>query len=254
MSQFPALAGGLPVAVFDEIGSTNAEAISRAAAGAPEQWIVARKQFAGRGRRGRQWISEAGNLYCSVLLYDPAPPASVAQICFVAALALHDAISDRLNETKRDALRLKWPNDLLFGGSKVAGILVEGMQTGARHAVVIGIGVNCAHAPSGTAYPSTDFKTQGISLAPEAFIGALGEALLFRLSQWARGTGFSAIRSAWLDRVAGLGGAIEVRLPERSLSGRFETVDETGALLVVLADGGREIVRAGDVFPLAAMR
>jgi BirA family biotin operon repressor/biotin-[acetyl-CoA-carboxylase] ligase len=254
MSRFPAVAGGLPVAAFEEIGSTNMEALARASAGAPEQWIVARRQLAGRGRRGRPWVSEPGNLYCSVLLYDPAPPAAAAQICFVAALALHDAIADRLPEAKRDELRLKWPNDLLLGGRKISGILVEGMQAGSRNAVVIGMGVNCAHAPENAAYPATSLAAEGIALFPETLLGGLADALLFRLSQWAGGTAFALIRRAWLDRVTGLGSEIEVRLPERVLSGRFASVDDAGALLVDLPGGGREIVRAGDVFPLPAMR
>ena len=121
MTGFPGVAGGLPVAHFAEIGSTNAEALTRAAAGAPEQWLVADRQVTGRGRRGRQWISEPGNLYASLLLYDPAPPALTPQICFVAALALHDAVCDCLPSLDPQRLRLKWPNDLLLDGRKLAG-------------------------------------------------------------------------------------------------------------------------------------
>lgn len=252
MTEFPGVAGGLPVAHFAEIGSTNAEALSRAAAGAPEQWLVADRQVTGRGRRGRQWISEPGNLYASLLLYDPAPPALSPQICFVAALALHDAICDCLPALDPERLRLKWPNDLLLDGKKLAGILVEGATAGTKQAVVTGIGVNCAHHPDGTPYPVTDFAREGFPLAPAALFERLAARMLDRLMQWRKGRGFAETRNAWLARAYDLGREIEVKLPERALKGRFEEIDGEGALVLALAGGHRELIRAGDVFPAAS--
>ncbi len=249
MAGFPAVAGGLPVIHFAEIGSTNAEALSRATSGAVEQWIVAGRQIAGRGRRGRSWVSQPGNLYCSLLLYDPAPAALSPQICFVAALAVHDAICDALPALDPQYLRLKWPNDLLLAGKKLVGILVEGANAGSRHAVVTGIGVNCMHHPAGTPYPVTDFAAEGFSLTPPALFEKLADRMMDRLALWRGGRDFAAIRNAWLARAHDLGREIEVKLPERTLKGRFEEIDSEGALVLALASGHRELIRAGDVFP-----
>lgn len=249
MTAFPPIAGGLPVAHFPEIGSTNAEALARALNGDAEQWIVADRQIAGRGRRGRHWVSDPGNLYSSLLLYDPAPARLCPQICFVAALALHDAARDCLPALGEGRLQLKWPNDLLLDGKKIAGILVEGAAAGSRQAVVTGIGVNCAHHPEGTPYPVTDFSAAGFSLTPATLFDALASRFMYRLAQWQQGRGFSAIRDAWLERAHNIGQEIEVKMAERAIKGRFEEIDEDGALVLALADGHREFIRAGDVFP-----
>lgn len=254
MEDFPGVAGGLPVARFDEIGSTNAEALTRAASGAGEQWIVARKQLSGRGRRGRVWVSEPGNLYASLLLHDPAPPAVLPQICFVAGLALHDAVIDHAEGLASERLRLKWPNDLLLDEKKIAGILVEGAALNNEQAVVIGWGVNCRHHPVDTAYPTAAFATAGIRIEAELLFVSLASRIMDRLALWQRGAGFAAIRNAWLSRATGVGNEIEVRMPERSLRGRFEALDDAGALVLACADGQREIVHAGDVFPVSGMQ
>jgi BirA family biotin operon repressor/biotin-[acetyl-CoA-carboxylase] ligase len=249
MAEFPAVAGGLPVAHFAEIGSTNAEALSRAALGAAEQWVVADRQLAGRGRRGRQWISEPGNLYSTVLLYDPAPPALSPQICFVAALALHDAVLDLAPAVNAERLRLKWPNDVLLDGKKLVGILVEGAASGVRQAVVVGIGVNCTHHPGDAAYPATDLQSSGIAASPAKVFARLAERMMDRLAQWQHGKRFALTREAWLARAGGVGNEIEVRLPDRALRGTFDAIDEDGALVLGLGGGHSELIRAGDVFP-----
>jgi BirA family biotin operon repressor/biotin-[acetyl-CoA-carboxylase] ligase len=251
---FPAVAGGLAVTHLAEIGSTNAEALSRAASNAPEQWIVADKQISGRGRRGRQWISEPGNLYSTVLFYDPAPPVLSPQICFVAALALHDAVIDLAPSIDAERLRLKWPNDVLLDGKKLVGILVEGASAGAKQAVVVGIGVNCTHHPSDAAYPATDLQSSGIAASPEQVFLRLAERMMDRLAQWQRGKQFTLTREAWLARAGGIGTEIEVRLPERSLRGTFDAIDADGALVLGLPGGHSELIRAGDVFPTASGR
>lgn len=251
MPDFPSVAGGLPVFFFPEIGSTNAEALTRAASAAPEQWIVSEIQTAGRGRRGRTWVSEAGNLYSSLLLYDPAPPAQSPQICFVAALALHDAILDLAPALAPERLKLKWPNDLLLDGKKIAGILVEGSIANGRHAVVTGIGVNCRHHPEDASYATTDLSAVGLTLSPGEVFSRLATCFMSRLAQWNGGAGFTAIRNAWLARAHGIDSEIEVRLPERALRGTFRAIDENGALVLGLEGGHSELIRAGDVFPAA---
>src|SRR6185436_17162017 len=159
-----AAAAGARLVIHDTIGSTNAEGLTLARGGERGPlWIVARTQTAGRGRRGRAWVSEPGNLYASLLLTDPAPPERCPELSFVAALALHDAIGGRIPGLAA-RLVLKWPNDLLIDRNKFAGILVEGEAT----AVAIGIGVNCVHHPDRTEYPATDLATAGVRTSPES--------------------------------------------------------------------------------------
>ena len=237
---------------FDTLGSTNAEALARVRAGERGPlWIVAAEQTAGRGRRGAAWVSKPGNLYATLLLTEPSPKASAPQLSFVAALALHDAVAASAPQLG-PVLKLKWPNDLLLGGAKLAGILIEG-ESDPAFAVAIGMGVNCAHHPEGTAYPATDLAGAGALVEPAALMNALAAALARRLAQWAQGQGFAAIRADWLKRAAGLGADIRVRLPEREFSGRFEGLDENGRLLVV--EGGAIVtVGAGEVFGMGETR
>jgi BirA family biotin operon repressor/biotin-[acetyl-CoA-carboxylase] ligase len=250
---FPSSAGGIPVHAFETIGSTNAEVLARAQAGqGGPLFVVAERQSAGRGRRGREWVSEPGNLYATLLVVDPAPAVASPQICFVAALALHDAVLDACAGLAPTRLKLKWPNDLLLDQAKVSGILVEGTTlANGKLAAAIGIGVNCAHHPVDTPFPANDFVAAGLDLSPAALLARLGERWSTRVREWDRGEGFAAIRAAWLLRATGIGGAIEVRLPDRTLAGTFEAIDEEGALLLRKADGAREAISAGDVFPIA---
>jgi BirA family transcriptional regulator, biotin operon repressor / biotin---[acetyl-CoA-carboxylase] ligase len=235
---------------YDTLGSTNAEALARARAGERGPlWVTACTQSAGRGRRGSTWVSDAGNLYATLLLTEPSPPAAAAQLSFVAALALHDAVAECAPQLG-PLLRLKWPNDLLLGGAKLAGILIEG-EGEPVFSVVIGIGVNCAMHPAGTPYPATDLAAAGALVTPDEVFAALSAAMARRLTQWGSGEGFAAIRTDWLKRAAGLGEAIRVRLPEREFSGRFEGLDHAGRLLVADA-GGVTVVTAGEVFGLSS--
>ena len=119
-------------------------------------------------------------------------------------------------------------------------------------AVVIGIGVNCAHHPAVTGYPATNLAAAGALVAPESLAQALIAAMARRLAEWNRGENFAAIRAAWLRRAAGLGAPARVRLPEREVDGIAETLDEAGRLVLRLADGSRERIAAGEMFPLPA--
>jgi len=243
----PVWAGETPV-VLDSVDSTNAEALRRARAGERGPlWIAAAQQTAGRGRRGRSWMSPPGNLHASLLLTDPAPATVAPQLAFVAGLAVHDAAA-ALAPGLAAGLALKWPNDMLCRGAKIAGILIEG--EGEPVTVAIGVGVNCRHHPSTVEHPATDFAEQGIAVDAPALLQALGRAMATRLRQWDRGAGFAAIRTGWLARAVGIGHAIRVRLAERETSGHFEAIDETGRLILRLGDGGRETIAAGEVFPI----
>jgi BirA family biotin operon repressor/biotin-[acetyl-CoA-carboxylase] ligase len=234
--------------ILDTIDSTNAEALRRARAGERGPlWIIARRQSAGRGRRGRSWVSPPGNLHATLLVIDLAPAALVPQLGFVAGLALHDAAAAAA-PALAPRLALKWPNDLLCGGRKIAGILLEG--DGDPVAAAIGFGVNCREHPPDAEYPATDFAADGADVAAMALFDLLAAAMTERLCQLSRGAGFAAIRSAWLERAAGCGNPIRVRLADREIFGIFDTIDESGRLLLRHAGGELEPIAAGEVFPI----
>jgi len=247
-----AVAAGHRLAAHETLSSTNAEALTRARGGERGPlWIVAGEQTAGRGRRGNEWVSRSGNLYATLLLVDPAPAERAPELSFVAALALHDAILDRAPDL-RSRLALKWPNDVLCGGAKLAGILIEGERpaTEPAVAVAIGLGVNCRHHPPQTSYPATDLKEAGKDVSAESLFEALSAAMVRRFSQWRRGAGFDDIRADWIERAAGLADDMRVRLPGSEMVGRGEGLDARGRLLLRLADGSLQAVAAGDVFPV----
>jgi BirA family transcriptional regulator, biotin operon repressor / biotin---[acetyl-CoA-carboxylase] ligase len=247
-----AAAAGFGLSAHDTLPSTNTEALMRARRGERGPlWITARQQTAGRGRRGNAWISTPGNFYGTLLLGDPAAPDSAPELSFVAALAVHDAIADRA-PTLRDNLALKWPNDVLCTGQKLAGILIESETIAGQLVVAVGIGVNCMHHPVETAYPATDLASAGTQVSADDLFLVLSGAMAKRLVQWHRGAGFAAIRADWLRRAAGIGGEMRVRLPDRDYVGRFEALDERGRLLLRLADGALQTITAGDVFPVTA--
>lgn len=240
------------VAAYETIGSTSDEAKRLARDGAVEGLIVwALQQHAGRGRRGRVWASPAGNLYLSLVLRPNCRAATAAQLGFVAALALGDALSDLIPPGIE--LRYKWPNDLLANGKKLAGILLETEMTAGDvpDFVVIGIGVNLTSSPQDTAYPATSLTGEGIpGIAPRAALDAFIGHFSHWLQRW-REAGFAPIRTAWLARGTGLGEAVQVRLDRETFDGRFLDLDEDGALLLGMAEGSRRIA-AGEIFPSTA--
>lgn len=229
----------------DSVGSTNDEARMLAVAGAGHGTIVwARRQDSGRGRRGRNWASPEGNLYCSTILRPGLPFARAGELTFVVGVALTDAAASFGVVPK-----LKWPNDLQVAGDKLAGILLEAAMAPDRSVdwVVAGTGMNIAHHPQLADYRATHLRTAG---APEATVEAVlaryAAALDQRLMEW-QGRGFGTIRAAWLDRAVGLGARIKVRLEAETLEGVFEDIDPTGAL-VLRTEAGRHTITAGDVF------
>lgn len=232
---------------LDAVGSTNAEAFERARQGASSGlWVVARRQTAGRGRRGRVWTSEPGNLYSSLMLRNPAEEARLGELPLVVALAVHDAVASALPPFARGDLAIKWPNDILYSGAKLCGILIEAIATPEGRVVVVGIGVNCIHHPDVALYSATDLAEVGYPTEPEAMFTLLAEAMARRLTEWQAGR-FAPLREAWLSRARGIGEAITVRLPTREVTGTFSGLDDEGRLLL-RHDGGLESISAGDVF------
>jgi BirA family transcriptional regulator, biotin operon repressor / biotin---[acetyl-CoA-carboxylase] ligase len=239
---------------FDSLPSTNAAALAAARDGeGGGLWVTAAEQTEGRGRRGRGWATDRGNLAASLMLIDPAPAEIAPTLSFVAGVALHQAVVDVAGPTIAERLALKWPNDLLLDGFKVAGILIEGERlVGGGLAVAVGIGVNCVAHPQVSNHPASDFRARGVPLAAEALFRALARRMADETVAWGSGAGFAATRRAWLARAMGIGAPIRVDLGERVVEGRFETIDEAGRLVVDGGDGTREAVSAGDVFLIAA--
>lgn len=245
----PALPDGWSLVRLEAVDSTNRWARDLAREGAGEGTVVwAGQQTAGRGRRGRGWVSPMGNLYLSVVLRPDCRPGEAAQLGFVACLALSDCLAG-LGIAGRIAC--KWPNDLLIDGAKVAGVLLE-TEASAQGAVawaVIGIGVNVESHPAGTPYPATDLRAAGVaSAAPAPILQALTGHLRRRIDDW-RGQGFAPVREDWLTRAHGLGGPIQVRLEKRTLNGVFKGLGADGTLLLQTASGEIASIAAGDVFP-----
>ncbi|MDB5466800.1 MAG: biotin protein ligase [Phenylobacterium sp.] len=237
-----------PIEAYDELDSTNAEARRRAEAGeAGPVWITAAVQTAGRGRRGRTWSTQRGNLAATLLMVTDAPPVEAAQISFVAALAAAELADACLGP---DVARLKWPNDVLIHGKKAVGILVEsGARPDGRLWLAVGIGVNLAHAPQDVERPATSFA-EHMGGKPPAPLAAL-EVLAARFEAWRQAwatQGFAPVARAWTARALGLGQTCEARLPNRTLTGVAEGLDLDGALRLRLDDGSLERITAGDVF------
>ena len=230
------------------VDSTNAEAARRAPDTAGPLWILGLRQTAGRGRRGRAWSDPEGNFAATLVMRPPGGPASAALRSFVAALALHEALAIATGSPA--ALALKWPNDVLLNGGKVAGILLESLGSRSGDALAVGIGVNLRHAPPtdpAAAHPPVSIEREtGVSLTPEALLDLLAPAFAHWEGQLAT-FGFAPIRSAWLARAARLGQPIVARTQTDALSGTFETLAEDGALLLRTATGPVRVA-AADVF------
>ncbi len=246
MTSWPA---GYGLKQFDAIDSTNEEARRLAQAGERGPlWIAAGEQTAGRGRRGRSWVSPRGNL-SATLLIDPGRPASeCAQLSFVAALAASDAVSAL---APGNSINVKWPNDVLANGRKIAGILLESASSGgaAPGWLVVGIGINLAAHPPDTEFPATSLPALGVSPPPlpEDALRHLAASFAKWYEVW-RVDGFAPIRDAWLARAAGLGTRIRARLQNGELVGVFEGIDMSGALLLREAQDRVRTIAAGEVF------
>lgn len=241
--------------VHDTLGSTNTEAMAQARAGETGPlWIATYRQEAGRGRRGNSWASLPGNLAASVLWpVAGVAPDHLAELGFVAGLALIEALAaacgtlpDTGPGSSARSLQLKWPNDVLLGGAKLAGLLLEAETLpGGRRVAVVGFGVNVAAAPDGL--PATSLAAAGYAGDAEALLEHLSDRMTARSRAWDRGRNFAALRADWLAQAAGLGSEIMVRSGGHTLKGMFETIDEGGRLVILAPDGNRHTVTAGEV-------
>ena len=237
--------------ILDQIDSTNAEAVRLAPTLEAPEWILALRQTAGRGRRGRAWTDPEGNFSATYVMRPSEPPAQVALRSFVAALALFDALVAASGRS--DGLALKWPNDVLLNGGKVAGILLESTGADARIAhLAIGFGVNLLQAPDAsvvgrdaTRPVSLMFET-GARVTPQEFLALLAPAYA-RWEYQFTSHGFAPVRTTWLTRAARIGETITARTGKHEITGTFQTVDEAGNLVLSTAQG-RQAIPAADVF------
>jgi BirA family transcriptional regulator, biotin operon repressor / biotin---[acetyl-CoA-carboxylase] ligase len=252
-----AISAGYRLAAFDQIGSTNAEALVRARLGERGPiWLVTSEQTAGRGRRHRPWIAPRGNLASSIVELIDTSPAVAATLGFAAGLALEQALRQlsveaSLRSAGSDTMKflLKWPNDVLCGPNKLAGILLEA-EAVADHglAVVVGIGTNVVAAPEGTPTPATSLAALGVHVGAEELFAALSDAWVEYRGVWDNGRGFGEIRRKWLQRAAGLGQPVSIQSGAATVSGTFDTIDDAGCLIVATSDGKRVPISAGEVY------
>ncbi|MGF7004953.1 biotin--[acetyl-CoA-carboxylase] ligase [Aminobacter sp. BE322] len=256
-----ASAAGFRLEAHDSVGSTNALALERALAGDPGKlWVVSKKQESGRGRRGRNWATPEGNLAATLLTILDRDLQYAATLGFVAGLALADAL-DAVAPNARFAVgvdggsgqgvkrfELKWPNDVLASGAKLAGILLESTTLPhGRLAVAIGIGVNVVAHPTDVPYPATSLASLGSDVDAETLFLALSDGWSENERLWAGGRGLAAIRRKWLERAAGLGSEVAVRLEGNVVRGIFETIDEDCRFVIRDAKGETVKIAAGDV-------
>ena len=243
-----AISAGYRLVSFDQIGSTNSEAMARAHAGERGPiWFVTSEQTAGRGRRQRPWIAPKGNLASSVLETIDVAPAVAATLGFAAGLALEAALR-AVAGSAGIGFALKWPNDVLAGPAKLTGILLEAeSQTGGGLAVVVGMGTNVVAAPEGTPMPATSLWALGVETSAEALFTALSDSWAECRGIWDQGRGFGEIRRRWLALAAGLGQPVAVHIGNATVSGIFDTIDDTGCMIIRTATGDRIPISAGDV-------
>jgi BirA family transcriptional regulator, biotin operon repressor / biotin---[acetyl-CoA-carboxylase] ligase len=233
--------------VLDEVDSTNRDAFQRAEAGeAGPLWVMARRQTAGRGRSGRQWASEPGNLYASLVVKLACSPAVVPQLSLLAGVAVVDAIGQAAGGVL-PGLRLKWPNDVLIGQAKCAGILAESISGHDAVVAVVGTGLNLAWHPTDLDRAATNLAEHGVQVSPDAMLGLLAAAMQNWLTVWDCGKGFAQVRAAWLERAGPAGEGCSVNTGAERIEGTFVGLDPGGALLMQDREGRRRSIAFGDV-------
>lgn len=255
-----ATARGYRLNAFDEIGSTSTEATRALEAGdVGEVWFAALRQTAGRGRRGRAWETPSGNLAASLMIVPECDPGIAATLGFVAGVALNRALAATLPagilrqgidgaDGQGQRIALKWPNDLLADGKKLAGILLEAnKRPDGRLAIVIGFGVNVVSAPSGLPYPATSLSELGAGISAETIFAALAEEWVVAYELWDNGSNVADILRLWRASAAGIGAEVAVTREGDVVRGIFESIDDSGRLIVRANDNSRIAISAGDV-------
>ena len=259
-----ARAAGYRLVGYESIGSTNNEALAAAAAGDPGGlWFAALQQTSGRGRRGRPWASPYGNLAATLLIVPDADAAATATLGFVAGVALNRALgailpgatvrigidgADGSSEGRSARIALKWPNDVLADGAKLAGILLEAQKLAdGRHAIAVGFGVNAVASPKDVPYPAISLAELGVERSAADVFEALSDAWVDMFGLWRDGRGIADVLAHWRAAAAGIGAPVAVSHEGQVLRGIFETIDDDGRLVVRADDDRRIAITAGDV-------
>lgn len=240
-----ARSAGYALVSLETAGSTNVEAMAHLkSGGSTPAWFVTDHQVAGRGRRSRAWVSIKGNLAATVAEAIDVAPAQAATLGFAAGAALAAALQKFGVPAK-----VKWPNDVLLGGAKLSGILLEAEALAdGRLAIVVGIGVNVVAAPQGLPYAAASLQEAGYAVSAEEVFGALTDCWSEMRLLWDNGQGMPALRQRWLTHAAGIGGHVTIQMGGRTVRGIFETIDDTGHMIVTTDDGRRVPIASGDVF------
>ena len=252
-SSSPKLPSGYRLLRMETVDSTNAEARRRAKVGEPGPlWIWSTRQSQGRGRGGREWISRPGNLFASLLIGVNAPQRVAGQIALLAGVIAYDTIAKLIAYEGRSELLLKWPNDILLAGEKLAGVLLEnvGSTVENRSVVVIGTGINLASHPEDLPQPAISLGAYDIMVTPAEALEVLAATTHEWLARWGEGSCFPTIRRAWLDRAGPAGRPLRVKVEGEETEGVYGGLDADGALRLMTPEGEYRIA-AGDVFFLS---
>jgi BirA family transcriptional regulator, biotin operon repressor / biotin---[acetyl-CoA-carboxylase] ligase len=247
-SSSPKLPPGYRLLRLEAVDSTNAEARRRAKAGEPGPlWIWSARQSQGRGRGGREWVSLHGNLFASLLIGVNCSIRVASQLALVAGVVTYDTIAKLIAYEGRSELLLKWPNDVLLAGEKLAGMLLEnvGSPIENRSVIVIGTGINLADHPENMPQPAISLGAYGMTITPADALEVLAATTHEWLTRW---NGFPSVRRAWLDRAGPTGRPLRVMINGDETEGVYAGLDADGALRLLTPDGFEHRIAAGDVF------
>lgn len=234
---------------FDSLDSTNEEAKRLARSGGGHGAVIwAKKQSEGKGRLGRVWLSSEGNLFVSILLKPQRDITELAQLSFVAAVAVLDSISPLLPDGS--VLKTKWPNDIVLSGRKLGGVLLESFRTDTCDYpwVAVGVGINIDSYPPRTEFPATCLKEAGVELvSAKIVLSRFIHHFIERYDDW-NNKGFAVIRKDWLLAAWNLKEKIFARLSDSEIEGIFEGIDINGSLILKLDSGKKQTILAADVY------
>ena len=237
---------------YDKIDSTNLEALRHSADGQkPDSWFCAKQQIHGRGTKGNEWISLSGNLFASLFVRSACPPDQLPQISILAGLAAITAIEQLASdEFEIGDLCLKWPNDILLGGNKVCGILVETRKSAANdfYDIAIGSGINLATSPNLEGFaPAGNLQEVGWTCSRMELFVALVQSTRDWLSVWQHGKGFETLRLAWLERSCHIGQNVTLKVGMKEYEGRMTTMSPTGAIVLEDKHGNEKEYSSGSI-------
>lgn len=233
---------------FDMLDSTNEEGKRLAKAGGGHgAFIWAKRQVSGKGRMGRKWISDEGNLFVSVLLQPQKPVKDFSELSFVSANAVIESLKDLV--PAKSKLSCKWPNDILLNDRKLGGILLESLQGDFGSWVVVGVGINVDSFPPKTDFPATSLKEVGVELvSAKIILSRFIHHFIENYNEWNK-KGFAPARKYWMEHAWGVGERLCARLPDKEIEGISQGIDADGSLTLLLDNGKKQQIMAADIYP-----